>query len=232
MKAAHYRSFHILLSILAWITASHAQATLYISSLDVPWTSGGIGDIETLFPGHSFGTIFTTGSGSSFTLTSATFEFYGGWNGLSVQCYEYFGGDSYNFIGQLGTPTVDPKQTQWPGSTTYVDFHPASAITLNPSTSYLITAGLPTSGFGPVNLLFTGNFRYATPTDWTAGFTRAGTFDGMIHNMTLNFLPLTKFGIDATAVPEPDVAGLLLGGCVLLRLRRSQKKKNGAHDRT
>jgi hypothetical protein len=74
-------------------------------------------------------------------------------------------------VGDLGNALVNPTPTQWPKSTTYIDFHPLTNIVLKPSTEYAVSLTVPYNYPPNLGLLFTYSPLFFTPTDWQMGAT-------------------------------------------------------------
>lgn len=158
-----------------------------------------IGDIHTLFGAVGpFAVQFFTGSQSAqtnsarltaavseaigtnsvsviaFELNSVTYEFIGGrsqpWSDVSVGLYQKVGEQSI-LTSALGNPTVNPKPTQWPGSTTYVDYHPPTELLLMPNSEYSVALSVPYSYPPNFGLLFTLSSNYISSADWRMGTT-------------------------------------------------------------
>jgi hypothetical protein len=219
------------------------SATAYVSNLGDVWQQGGIGDIEALTPGAAYAGSFSTGAGA-FNLNFVSLEFFDStpqtWNNVVVQLYQQVG-FQVNFVGNLGNPVADSTPTQWPQSsassnggsyTTYVDLSPITPITLassstSPAANYYLTVSGPTNGpsGGVAALMFAGSYNYATPTDWHMYLTYTGTFDGT----TVSGVPFgggdtrypLKLAVDATLIPEPCTAVIILGfGFFAIGMRR------------
>ena len=133
-----------------------------------------------------------------FLLNAVTFEFIGGpaspWTNISmtVQVYQVVGGRT-NLLGDLGNDTVNPTPTQWPKSTTFIDFHPLTNIILQSSSEYFVSLSEP-YGFPDVfGLLFAISPEYVSATDWRMGTTTT--------RVPVNFIEYLKFAVNATAIP-------------------------------
>ncbi len=214
-----------LLAATLWLgLGCTVQADVYLSNLDELWTSGGIGDIHSLAPGgNPYGTDtarFTSGTGSSFALNAITLEFFPAnspqyWLNLHVQLFRQAGSA---LLGSLGNPAINPKPTQWPSSTTFVDFLPLVPISLDPSSEYAVVLSVPASSSTAANLLFTRSSAYTTPTDWIMGLTTSDNPYASGEHLVL--------AVDVTPIPEPSAAALLLGGC-LAWMRRCTNHRAG-----
>jgi hypothetical protein len=224
MKTSRYHppQFLVLIATLWLALGCTVEATVLLSNLDDLWTSGGIGDIHSLFPGgNPYGTDtarFTTGTGSRFVLNAVTLEFYPAnssqqWANISVQLFQQTGNV---LLGSLRDPSVNSKPTQWPGSTTFVDFTPAAPITLDPSSQYAVVLSVPADSPSGANLLFAASSAYSTPTDWKMGLTTSGNPYASWEHLML--------AVDVTPIPEPCTAALLLGGCAALIRRRTNQR--------
>jgi hypothetical protein len=76
-------------------------------------------------------------------------------------------------LGDLGNQSINPTPTQWPGFTTYFDFHPLTNIVLQPATEYAVSLTVPYNLPPPhLALLFTYSPLFFTPTDWRLGATQ------------------------------------------------------------
>jgi hypothetical protein len=237
MKAAFSitRKLSVLLAILCLgVRIQKAEAEIYLSNLANLWTQGGIGDIHDLTAGSQpygdYVASFTTGAGS-YSLNAVTFEFY--FNGtrrslgpswIGIGLYQ---GSAY--LGSYGNPAVDPTPTQWPQSsnpnsyTQFIDFTPLQqqTITLNPFTQYTIDLSMPGNTTAVASLLFSRSSAYASVDGWVMGATTSGN--------PAAFGERIMMALDATPVPEPNTATLLLGGIiVLMRGWRSLGKRASA----
>jgi len=208
----------LLLTGTLWmcVFGDQAKATVFVSNLDDLWTSGGIGDIHALFPGGTpYGTDtarFTTGSGNSFLLNTITLEFDAvapsqQWANINIQLYRQTGN---LLLGSFGNPIVNSKPTQWPASTTFIDFSPLTAITLSPSSQYYIVASVPAGSPTSAALLFTKSSVYTTPSDWLMGATTAGNPFASGEYLVM--------AVGATPVPEPNTKALLLIGGLMVQI--------------
>jgi len=211
------------------------EATQFISNLDEPWTEGGIGDIEALFPGgaHTGNDTnhFTTGAGS-FSVNSITLEFEDDssypagvsapqW--VNVQLFQKVGVANI-LLGSFGNPVVNPTPTQWPQSshplayTTFFDFSPIGQINLNSNSQYSVVLSVPANSPVDAGLMF-AEPGYTSPTDWTMSSTTSGNPYITAHDYYL------VMAVDATATPEPGVLGLfgLAGFCFLWHRQKAKK---------
>jgi len=219
----------VILCLMA--TAQKAGASEYVSNLSNMWTEGGIGDIHGLFPGGTpYGTDtarFTTGVGS-FSINSITleFEFDSGYPAglaapqwITIQLFE--GG---SLLGNFGNSAVDPRSTQWPQSlnpvayTQFIHFSPLQPITLNPLTQYSFVAGIPANSPVSAALLFTRSSAYTASGGWLMGATTTGNPFASGEYLVM--------AVDATPVPEPNTAALILGGFIVLIRGRSSWRNN------
>jgi hypothetical protein len=196
-------------------------AEQYLSNLANKWTDPvSIGDIEVLDYWYGpFIVYFSTGSGlidtgfdkiregvpalpvstnvaETFQLNSVTFEFLGSptspWTNISmtIQIYQQVGSNSV-LVGDLGTDTVNPTPTQWPKSTTFIDFHPLTNIVLQPSSEYFVSLSEPPNFPDVFGLLFTFSPYYVTSTDWRMGITTT--------HVPVPYTEYLKFAVNATA---------------------------------
>ena len=207
-----------LVSMVGWSAGEE-----YLSNLANKWLDpASIGDIEPLVSYYGpFIVYFSTGLGLSetgyakireavpplpgstnvaetFQLNSVTFEFLGSptspWTNISmtIQVYRQAGGQNI-LVGDLGNDTVNPTPTQWPKSTTFIDFHPLTNIVLQPSSEYFVSLNEPYN-FPPVfGLLFTFSPHYVTSTDWRMGITTT--------HVPVPYTEYLKFAVNATAIP-------------------------------
>jgi len=216
------------ISLVSRVQAAVPQ--VMISNLDQLWTSGGMGNFETVLPGYGYGFLFDTGA-SPYTLDRVTFEELGGPGTVQVQIYAAPGdplpGSNPNLVlvGALGNPVVDPRPTQWPGYTSFIDYTPVSSITLAPNAYYLITATEPVNGNDATALTFNFNYSYTVSADWYAD--PDSTYQYLGSNPIPNpsgWAPAGSAGsimveVDATPVPEPSALGLLAVGATALLVR-------------
>jgi hypothetical protein len=189
----------IVLCLVGGIGQSWAEE--YLSNLGDLWpdpTGNTMGDIEVLIgPYGPFVVQFFTGSGTNemnyitmsaaiatnsanaeaFNLTSVTFEFLGSpwqpwsnWSNVTIEVSQQVSNQSI-VLGQLGNAVVNPTPTQWPTSTTYIDFHPITDIVLQPSSEYSVALSVPFNYPPILGLLFTYSPQFVTPTDWRLGAT-------------------------------------------------------------
>jgi hypothetical protein len=204
------------LTLMCFPHSLSAQGLMYVSNLGDPWTEGGIGDIHALFPGGTpYGTDtadFITGVGNGFAVNSLTLEFDAiapseEWENIIIQLYQQTGN---LLLGSFGNPVVNSTPTQWPGSTTFIDFSPSTAVTLNPSSQYYVVVSVPVGSPTDAALLFTQSSAYTTPTDWSMGATTAGNPYANGEYLVL--------AIDATSVSEPNTVVLLLFGGFIVQI--------------
>jgi hypothetical protein len=217
----------LLIAAALWLSAVNHTATadtVYLSNLDTLWTSVGIGDIHGLFPGGPpYGTDtarFTTGSGGGFSLNAITLEFDAvppspQWENISIQIFQQAGN---LLLGSFGNPVVNPKPTQWPGYTTFIDFSPLESLYLNPVTQYSLVLSVPANSPSGAALLFARSPVYATPTDWIMSSTISGN-----PYATGEFL---KLAVEATLIPEPSPVGLWSAGGILAWVWCRRKDKS------
>ena len=212
--------------------AQDTSSQAMISNLDQVWTAQGtMGDFETVIPGYGYGFMFKTGT-TPYLLNTVTFEMLNGGNpaALDIQLYTLegsFPSTNPNFVsaGQLGNPTIDSRLTQWPGSTSFVDFTPVTSITLAPDMDYLIGVIEPANGDDNNGLTFNVNNTYTFSGDWSSFIVpqwsygpplgpppapQGWKFDPGFESLVLE--------VDATPAPEPNVSMLFLFGCVLFGL--------------
>jgi hypothetical protein len=212
-------------------TGLKAEAIEYVSNLGSLWTEGGIGDIHGLFPGGSpYGNDtagFSTGVGG-FAVNSITFEFEfdsGYPAGLAAPQWvaiQLFQGGS--LLGTFGNPVVDPRPTQWPQSsnpgayTQFINFSPLQPIFLNPFAQYSIVAGMPANSPVSAALLFTKSSVYTASGGWMMGATTTGNPYALGEYLVM--------AVDASPVPEPNTAALLLVGFIVLIVCRGSWRKS------
>lgn len=187
------------------------EADIFLSNLDTPFV-GGIGDIHGLFPGGvpygSDTARFTTGSGVGFSVNSITLEFTAvphQWENIQMHL---FGNAGSEFLGSFGRPIINPKSTQWPQETVYVDFSPLAPIDLKPLAEYSVVLSVPADRPEGAALLFAWSPVYTTPTDWSMRSTI--TDNPFAQDQFL------KLAVDATVVPEPSTLALLTAGAAVV----------------
>ena len=209
-----------------------------LSNLGATWPNQGIGDIGLVFSGQSFGMSFQTGN-TPYGIDSITLEHFE-YSALAAQDFDLqifrIGNKlpgpnpnvwSVSLLGELGNPVIDPRPTQWPGSTTFVTYTPVTTFTLEPNTSYLVAAVRPTDGLGSVNLMFAPG-AYVASDGWSEkGFPFNSQWANWGSGWTLRDPAYKlKLEVNATPVPEPgSSAVILLGLAVISRQRRGQRKK-------
>lgn len=202
-----------------------------------PTCNCSIGDFQTLLENWPFAVQFFTGATSGgtnpaaintveqgavttnsipvgFQLNSVTFEFdvhsSQPWSNLNVQVYQQVGGQGIP-LGGLRDPMVNPKPTQWPGTTIYVDYLPLTNIMLQPLSEYSLALSVPSTSSGAFGLLFTIFSNFVTTTDWRMGATT--TQDPWAVGEFL------KVAIDATAIPGTNSATVGLSNVRLVATR-------------
>jgi hypothetical protein len=132
-----------------------------------------------------------------FELNSVTVEFLGSpaspWTNISmtVEVYQHLG-DQKILLGELGNDTVNPTPTQWPHSTTFIDFHPLTNIVLEPLSEYSVELSEPYNFPDVFGLLFTYSPDYVTSADWRMGKTT--------WHVPISDVEYLKLAIGATAV--------------------------------
>jgi len=228
-------SFQFTSLVLVWFAvvphtaqAQDIASQAMISNLDQIWTQGGMGNFETVIPGHGYGFMFKTDA-TPYLLNTVTFEMLNGGNPatLDIQLYTLegsFPSTNPNFVsaGQLGDPTIDSRPTQWPGSTSFVDFTPITPITLAPDTDYLIGVIEPANGDDNNALTFNFNYTYTFSGDWSSFIVPYWSYgpplgpppapQGWKIDSSNGSLMLE---VNATPAPEPGVSMLFLFGCAL-----------------
>jgi hypothetical protein len=218
---------------LSLVPRSTVQAAAMIYNLAAPGPSGGIGDIHGIYPGYGNGVSFQTGA-DPYVINSVTLEHYN-YHGPSsffhVQVFQVESTPSgpVTLCGELGNSAIDPRPTQWPGSTTFVNYTPSSPIILTPNTSYLVAASESADSPTYDSLLFAYSISYAATPDWTL-------YPTAIHHMW-RLTPLSgwpdsghwalgggplKLEVDASPVPEPSVLAIVsaCGAAWAVRKRR------------
>jgi len=129
-----------------------------------------------------------------FELDSVTFEFLGGmaepWSNITIQVCQQVGTNGI-LLGELGNASLNPTQTQWPGETSFIDFHPLTNIVLESSSEYFVSVSVPYNS-SIFAMLFTQSGTYVTLTDWRMGETTT-------HNPWAVWEYL-KFAVSATLV--------------------------------
>jgi len=225
--------FLVAVFALLLTRTDNVLATVMISNLDQLWTSGGMGNFETVTPGYGHGFMFGTGA-NPYILDTVTLEELGGPGSVQVQLYAVQGdplasrNPNLVLAGNLGNPAVDPRPTQWPTTTSFIDYTPVTSITLEPHTYYLITATEPVNGNDDTALTFNFNYSYTVSGDWAVdqSVTAYWTYYGSNPPPALlnGWMPDDYSGsmmieVDATSVPEPSSCVLLLLCCALLGIR-------------
>jgi hypothetical protein len=218
--------------LMSLVLDSQAAPTARISNLSVPWLGGGIGDIHAVTPDQRFGLSFTTGA-STYRLDSAVLEhidYPGSLQSFEVEVYRVdgygpFGTLQTSLVGLLGNSVIDPRPTQWPGSTTYVRYSSASPLLLSPGTSYLIAAVEPANGLNETGILFASiGSGYSISGDWTTSLGNQFFSDSTSPWFASVSWGELKIEINAALVPEPTTASLLALGAICL-LRGSKGKR-------
>jgi hypothetical protein len=239
------REWFILIAVafcLGRAAAGPVPAGPMISNLNHLWPGQSMGNFETVLPGYGYGFMFGTGA-NPYSLDSVVFQELGGLGTVHVSLYAVQGdplaGPNPNliFAGTLGNPVIDPRPTQWPGYTSFIDYSPVNSITLAPDTYYLIAATEPVNGDDNTALTFNFNDTYDVAGDWTAdqAVPSAWTYYGSqppsspFHGWMYDYTPGSiKVEVNASPVPEPCSFAVLMLGCALLsarRLHRSGPKK-------
>jgi hypothetical protein len=230
----------VFLSFAAVI--NNAWPEEYLSNLGDLWpdpTGVSMGDFETLvYPYTPFVVQFFTGSGTNeakqvvggtnsptvqaFELTSVTFEFWGAvpqpWGGLTVEVSQVLSSNQSIVLGDLGNQSVNPTPTQWPGYTTFFDFHPLTNIVLQPSTEYAVSLNVPYGSPPELALLFTYSPVFFTPTDWQMGATLTG--------VPLNSTEYLKIAIGADAILSTNLTSQPISPVANVRLSASRVGHN------
>lgn len=223
----------VLAALLCWLSFHHSvEAATQLSNLDNRHPEGSLGDIQYLQPefvGYDRYTIpFTTGGGL-FNVNSITLEFlFDTQVPTSIMATQWirlrlFEDQSpQRPLGSFGNPVPNAKPTQWPNwsptiHTEYVDFSPLEDIRLKPSTEYSLLLTMPTNSPGNALLLFSMSSNYVAPSGWQMSATTS-------HNPYAAGEYL-KFAIDATLVPEPNAATLVITWFVVSRVRRRATSK-------
>src|SRR3974390_1156754 len=187
-------------TILLFLSCPLSRSDEYLSNLGDLWPDPtGIGDIHVLFYFYApFVVHFLTGSAlndpryakvrianpvlpttnhitiQQFQLDSVTFEFQGGivqpWSNITMQVCQQVGSNGVP-LGNLGNPSLNPTRTQWPGFSSFIDFHPLTNIVLESSSEYFVSLSVPYNYPADFAMLFTWSTDYVTLTDWRMGET-------------------------------------------------------------
>jgi hypothetical protein len=184
------------------------EAIPYVSNLGDLWTEGGIGDIHALFPGGSpYGSdtaSFTTGAGNKYAINSITLEFVSGELGtLNIQLFQQNNSGSL-LVGSFGNPVVNPTPTQWPGSTTFINFSPAGSIILDPLSQYTVVISDPANSSNDSALLFTKSSDFTSLANWAMNSTISGNPFASGEHLVM--------AVDATPIPDQSSTAVLLIG--------------------
>lgn len=225
-------SLNVVSFAVIWLACADfpARAELMIGNLDQVWTRGGMGNFETVVPGDGYGFVFETGA-APFTLNQVTLEELGGPGSVQLALYTLQGdpagvhNPSMTLAGGLGYAAIDPRPTQWPGYTSFIDYTPVTSIVLEPNTFYLIAATEPASGNNNTALTFNFNFSYTVSGDWSVdpgvatwaynpNLSPMNPLSGWNSEISSGSLMIE---VDATPVPEPSLYGML-GACALTLL--------------
>ena len=219
MKHMHYPKWtSAVIVFIATTFCLRVNAVSVLSNLGDQWTTGGIGDIQALFPGGTPNgydvATFTSGAGTyALNFVTLEFEFDASYpagvsspGALSVQLLQ-----GSTVLGTLASPVAESTPTQWPQSshprayTTFYDFSSSTKITLNPNTKYSLVISMPGGSGVDAALMFTASSAYTSVGGWSMGPTStpgnqytAGEF--------------LKLGVNATRVPDAANTAVLLSG--------------------
>lgn len=246
MKAKSQQAIFSGIFIIAFTTIASAQSAgpqAMISNLSQPYLGQGAGNFEGVSVGSGYGFAFTTGS-SPYALDAVTLEEMGGPGTLQVELLAAQSG-VFSAVDQLGNPTVDSRPTQFPGTTSFIDYSPVTPIILSPNTSYIVAAYEPDSGGDDTTLTFNVN-SYSVLADWSVytGITPTLHYSGPNPPSTVSVGTIGQPGqwrrdtadgglvieIDATPVPEPNagqIFSMVIGLLVFCRGLKFRKPQAG-----
>jgi hypothetical protein len=198
---------------------SEAAGAITVSNLgNLPAFTSVISATDPFGEGRESANVFTTGTSATFldeiTLEMASAFATGGGFQLSL------------FSDNVGAPGVDLGVT-FSGSTNpatagQYSYTPTSSFTLLASTSYWVVATVP--HVSPPDRYYrwldTENLSESGEPGWSIGASVFWDFVGGSHTAWIGSGRSLLFSVEATAVPEPSLSLLLLGGCGALLLRR------------
>jgi hypothetical protein len=207
-----------LLSIVVF-TAITTKAEVAFTSIFQPFPDyPNIGEIQTPNEYGGFGVPFRTGGGE-YDINSVTLEHltFGNPNSgpVNIQLYKDINPDPFStvadaeFLGSLSYTGTDPRDTRWPGSTTFDRYEPAGNLHLDASTDYFlfITSG-PSGTADLVTFIPTPN-RTASIPDWIFKPHFGGDLPRFFG------VPEVAFELDVTTVVQPPGSSVPDAGSVI-----------------
>ena len=209
-----------LVLLCGFLLQASAQPLPYVSNFGNQWPGGGIGDIHG-FTAEPIIARFRTGNTptelNAVSLEFLAFQNASGWEAVDVQVRAVTAGAQWI---RLANPSINPLPTQWPTQpgaefyTVYVDFRPADITYMPAQTSFEVAITAPTTT--PTPLLYSAADSYSSIDGWRMGPTT-------INNPFASgqFLKMAVYG---AAVPEPQIAALLLVPVLLLAARKRQAR--------
>ena len=200
------------------------MAAVMINSLE-----SGIVDYEAITPGQGYGFMFSTGA-NPYALNSVDLEEVNGPAGVQVGLNivegDPAGQPTVVPVGTLGNPTFDPRPTQLPNSTAFIDYSPVTPAILQPNTAYLISVTEPVNGANTTAITFGAFEGLTVSADWSVDEIYSAWIDfgpgppGSLNGWVDDAGGDMKIEIDATPAPEASVSGFLLLGCGLFACHR------------
>jgi hypothetical protein len=212
-----YAKLRLVAALLLLTASLRASADIYLSNLDNRWDiPGSIGDIHDLFPGgFPYGTNsieFATGNGI-YDVNAVTLEFFfdqvhpaAAPEWIDIQLFQTTDATEL-LLGRFGNAVPNSEPTQWPNNTKYFDFSPLQEIRLKPFSQYSLVFSMPRESPATAALLFSISSNYVAQSGWTMNATKSGN-----PHATGEYI---KVAVDATIIPEPNVAILLIGGFII-----------------
>jgi hypothetical protein len=195
-----------LLSILL-VTAITAHAEVAFTSIFQPFPDyPNIGDIQTPNEFGGFGVPFRTGGGE-YEVNSVTLEHYNFGNPnsgpVNIQVYKDVNPDPFStvgdqeFLGSLSYTGTDPRDTRWPGFTTFDRYESVGSLHLDANTDYFLFITSGPSGTADLLTFIPTPNRTASIPDWTFRPHFGGDFP------RFQSVPEVAFELDVTTVVQP-----------------------------